>query len=182
MTHAQLEKYVADEATVAALRERVTAGRVEEYFAAHRAGFDGARIARIEFADEQSARRTIEQIRTGTLDFYAAAERRFLEAPKQPEPPSPLFVTVRRDELPAESAGAIFGVAPGDVVGPLRTESGYAVVRVLDLKPARLDEPAHRTVAQHLFAEWLDERRRTATIEWNWGSAGRELIAERPVA
>src|SRR5581483_7540265 len=42
MTHAQLEKYVADEAIVALLRERVTAGGIEPYFEAHRAEFDRA--------------------------------------------------------------------------------------------------------------------------------------------
>src|SRR5438094_5255133 len=31
MTHEKIERYVADEATVATLRDRVTAGRVEDY-------------------------------------------------------------------------------------------------------------------------------------------------------
>ena len=69
-----LETLVANEALVVRLRERVTAGRVEGYFAEHRDEFDAARIARFEVAEATDAVRIATSIRESRLDFYAAAE------------------------------------------------------------------------------------------------------------
>jgi hypothetical protein len=66
ITREKLEKCVSDEALVAKLRERVSAGRVEEYFAAHRSDFDRACIAQVAFPAARSTR----------SPFYAAAKRR----------------------------------------------------------------------------------------------------------
>jgi parvulin-like peptidyl-prolyl isomerase len=84
-----------------------------------------------------------------------------------------LFAVLRRAETPAEMADAIFTAAAGDVVGPVRADDGYAVVRVLDFVPARLDEPTRRTITKLLFEAWLEERRRSARVEWNWGTVNR---------
>jgi putative peptide maturation system protein len=172
MTQDRLERLVADEATVAKLRERVTAGRVEEYFAVHRADFDTACIARMELPDEESAHRTLEQIRSGAVDWHAEAQRRFLlAAERSPDPPGDLFAVVQRRQASPELRAAIFAAAPGDLVGPVHTEEGFAVVRVLSITPARLDEATHAAIQKVLFEEWLAERRAAARIEWNWGNA-----------
>jgi putative peptide maturation system protein len=171
-THEKLERLVASEALVARLRERVTAGRVEPYFEARRAEFDTARIARLDLPDEESARQVAEEVRRGEVEFYEAAERRFLEEAGRPAvPPRPLFAVLQRGQAPPALADALFAAAPGDHVGPVRTEGSYALVRLLSLTPARLDEPTRRAIQEFLFAEWLAERRRAATIEWCWGNA-----------
>jgi putative peptide maturation system protein len=172
MSHEKLERYVADEATVAKLRDRVTAGRVEDYFEAHRADFDTAGIARVEFSDEHSAHQICEQIRTGEVDFYEAAQRRFLAVVERSEHPSgAIFTIVRRGQAPLELGVAVFAAEPGEVLGPVRTGEGYAIVRVLSFTPARLDESTRSAIKKMLFEEWLAERRRMATIEWYWGNA-----------
>jgi putative peptide maturation system protein len=169
MTHEQLEQYVSDEALVAKLRERVTAGQVESYLAAHRAAFDSARIARIDFADEGDARRVAEQIRVGEMDFLVAAGRRMSEAGDRPEATA-AFAVVTRGQAPV-GWEAVFAAVPGELVGPLPAGDGFTVVQVLAGTPAEADERARRTVERLLFQRWLDERRRAATIEWNWGNA-----------
>ena len=63
--------------------------------------------------------------------------------------------------------------APGEIVGPGRTEEGWTLILVLSFTPACLDEPTRRAIQEILFAEWLAERRRAATIEWCWGNAQR---------
>jgi putative peptide maturation system protein len=172
MTHEQLEHLVTDEATVAKLRDRVTAGRVEAYFEEHRADFDTAYIARFAFSDEASAHRTCEQIRFGELDFYEAAQRYFVAAALS-HPSRDLFTVVQRGHVSPDLATAIFTATPGEVVGPVHTEDGYAIVRVLSRTPTCLNEPTRSAIKRILFEQWLADLRETATIEWYWGNAGR---------
>ena len=44
MSHEKLERYVADNAIVAKLRDRITSARVEEYFRQHSSEFDAAHV------------------------------------------------------------------------------------------------------------------------------------------
>ena len=169
MTHEQYERHAADEAVAAKLRDRVTAGRVEDYFERHRADFDAVRIARVEFTDEAIASQTCEQIRAGGVGFYEAAERHFVAGPAS----GVVFAALRRGQMPPELGAAVFAAAPDDVLGPLRTEDGYAIVRVLSFEPASLDEPTRHAIKNLLFEEWLGARRREAAVEWFWGNAGR---------
>jgi putative peptide maturation system protein len=172
-TPERLERLVAHLARVAKLRDRVTDGRVEEYFASHRDEFAVAFIARIVFPGEEEARRTCERIRAGELDFYEAARRRFLAAPRRESPPGDVFTAVRRGPMDPELAASVFAAAPDALLGPLHTGGGYAVVRVLSIEPACLDGPTREAIQEILFEEWLEPRRRAATIEWCWGDASR---------
>lgn len=171
LSHTQMERYVADEALVAKLRDRVTADRVETFFAAHRADFDTARVAQITFADEATARQVHDRIIAVELDFYAAAQKQFLAAGAAPASHE-LFATLQRGQAPEWLAPA-FDAAPGDVLGPLDTGAGYALVLVLSIAPARLDEATRQVVKKILFEKWLAERRQTARIEWYWGQASQ---------
>jgi len=178
ITHRKLEQFVANQAVVARLRERVTAGRVDEAFAARNAEFDTARIARFDLPDEESARHVSNQVGSGEVGFYEAAERRFLQNTGRPAmPPRPLLQVIQRRQAPPALAAAIFAAAPNEVVGPIRTVEGYALIRVLSFTSACLDAPARVAIEEMLFAEWLTERRQAATIEWCWGNT-RQTVSE----
>jgi putative peptide maturation system protein len=181
MTQEQLEKYAGDEAIIAKLRERVTAGEVDAYFQAHRAEFDSARVARIVFADYGAARQVAEQIRSGEMSFFEAAQRQFIESDVRREQSAGLFAVLQRGQAAADLAEALFTAAAGDTVGPVQTDEGFVVAQVLALVPAQLDEPARREITKLLFDEWLEYRRQTAQIEWNWGKVTRVAQSE-PVA
>jgi putative peptide maturation system protein len=172
MSQEALERRAADEATVAALRDRVAAGGVEAFFEAHRADFDTAHVACFDLADEEAARRTCEQVRGGELDFFGAAEQASLDAAARRRRLGPLFCLMRRGQVSEEMAEAVFTAAPGDLCGPVRAAAGYAILRVLSHAPARLDESARAAIKQLLMDRWLEERRAAATIEWYWGNAG----------
>jgi putative peptide maturation system protein len=165
LTQEKLECLVAELAEFSALRERVTAGKVEAYFAAHRSDFDTASFAQFSVPDADRAHEIAAQIRIGTVDFYAAAEHCFAEhGPTASE----VFKTVSRGQASWELYAA-FAEATGTVLGPLPQGEGYVIVRVLSHTPARLNEPTQATIKELIFEEWLEERRRAATIEWYWG-------------
>lgn len=152
LTEADLRELVAGEAAVARLRERVTAGRAEAYFAEHRAEFDTARIARLTFPDAESADRVAAEIVAGA-DCYAVAER---------TPGARLVVEdVPRAEVGEAEAGEILSPGP-------RT-----LIKVISVAEAVFDDATRRRAERRVFEEWIEERRRTAKIEWFWGTAAR---------
>jgi len=180
MSHEKLEEYVCDQFMVARLRDRVTDGRVDAHFEGRRAAFDRVSIARIEFPDESSAREAHAQIVGGEADFYAVAQARFLATAERPAGSSHgLFDVISRGKAPAELL-EVFAADVGDVVGPLATDTGYALVQVLSISPACLDESTRADVKQALFEEWLAGRREQATIDWYWGNAARTPDAIAP--
>lgn len=173
MTHEKLESYVTESAIVPKLRDRIAAGRVEEYFSLHSADFDIARVARLELAAESQARELAEQIRTGTQNFLAVAERLFLESTERSSRQAPLFATVERRQVESVLRNQLFSAASGELVGPVAVENGFALVRVLEIVPAQLDGHTRAAIKDILFENWLAESRKVADIEWFWGNAGK---------
>jgi putative peptide maturation system protein len=172
--HEQMEQMVADEATIARLRDRLTADGVEAYFAEHRAEFDVARIAQCVFADAERAASARREIETGAATLAEVAERRFLaDACAATERTASLFRVFQRGAAPVELASAVFDARPGDLAGPVATDDGYVVARVLGIAPAALDDATRGAIQRRLFAEWLETRRAAATIEWHWGNAAQ---------
>ena len=178
MTQDKLERLVADEVIVGKLRDKITAGQVEAYFEQHRANFDSVYIARIDYPDAESAEQALSQIRCGQADFYEAAQHQAVVAARSGEAASHLFSVVRHGPPDAEWKTALFSAVLGQVIGPVRDGDSYALVHVLSFAPARLDEPTRRAIQKTLFAEWLEERRQTATIEWFWGNANQTSHTE----
>ncbi|MEV7967465.1 TIGR04500 family putative peptide maturation system protein [Sphaerisporangium sp. NPDC088356] len=163
ISHPELEELVATEASVARLRERVSAGLVEEWFAERGHELDIARVVRaaVDAGAEPPAERE---------DFLRAAERAFAAGTAMA---GPIFVTLRRGELSPEAARQVFGAEPGTVVGPVSTENGLMLVKVLAIVPAVLDDIVREQVQRRIFDEWIERRRSTAKIEWFWGTTDR---------
>jgi putative peptide maturation system protein len=174
MSHEKLESYVAESAIVPKLRDRITAGRVEEYFQQHAGSFDTARIARLVVTDEREARELAEQIRGGRQEFFAAAERYYFDAAERGKPAeADMFAVIERREAADTFREKLFAATPGQLVGPVPVKTGHALLRVVAIVPARLDDRTRTAIKNVLFDEWLAERRQAARIEWCWGNASK---------
>ena len=174
MTHEKLETYVAETAIVPKLRDRIAEGHIEEYFRQHSNDFDTARIARFEVLDRRQASELAEQIRSGRQDFFAAAERAFFGAAERGGPSAAsLFAVIERREAAPEFREQLFAATPGQFVGPVEGDTGYALMHVLSVNPAHLDDRTCVSVKKVLFENWLTERRQAARIEWCWGNVSK---------
>lgn len=163
----QLEAHLRDEVARAKLRQRVAAGREEAYFQEHRAGFERVQVARLYALDQDEALRLYEQLRQAPDTFLRVAQERFLAAGQD----DGLFVTLQRSELHHEQAELLFAGEPGQVIAPVPSGEGYEVMQVLRVLPAQLDDATRQQIRNALYEQWLEERRRTARVEWFWGAA-----------
>jgi putative peptide maturation system protein len=164
----KLEQLLRDQAALRKLRARVAAGRVEEYYAAHREALGDFALLRLDFVDQVQARAALDATRREA--FVAVAQQAIGDAVARGRTPPVLesLVLRRRDagnlELPVTAQ-------PGDVFGPIHSDRGAALLQVLAVRPACLDERTRKTIVHLLFEEWLAARRRSARIEWYWGNA-----------
>lgn len=180
MTHETLERYVAETAILPKLRDQIAAGQVEAYFYQHQNDFDIVQVARLEVADASEAHELAEQIRAGAQNFFAAAEQLFLDAAKQGvSPKASLFATIERHQADPTLREQLFACAPGQLVGPVPVETGYALMRVLAITFAQLDDRTCTVIKDILFKDWLDKRRQGSHIEWCWGNASKTSTQTR---
>lgn len=163
----QLEAHLRDQVARAKLRQRVAAGREEAYFQEHRAGFERVQVARLYASDQDEALRLYEQLRQAPESFLRVAQERFLAGGQD----DGLFVTLQRSELHREQAELLFAGEPGQVIAPVPSGEGYELMQVLRFLPAQLDDATRQQIRNALFEQWLEERRRTARVEWFWGAA-----------
>jgi putative peptide maturation system protein len=144
------------------LREALTAGSVEQRFTEQRLTLDKAAISRLVLADEGVARELRAQIIEDGADFHALAREYSIHADTRAAGGYAGLIT-RTDMEPALES-AVFGSRPGTVVGPIKTDDGWELVKVERLAPAELDDEMRETLKTKLFTEWLGEQRRKARI------------------
>ncbi len=54
----------------------------------------------------------------------------------------------------------------GDVVGPIKTDQGYHIIKVHELLLGKLaDDEVAATIRQELYADWLDAQAEKAGVE-----------------
>jgi hypothetical protein len=147
-----------------ALERRVTADRVEEYFAQHRLAFDRAEIywIRASGADVLDEART--QVAEEGVDFGRIARARSEDDRSRPS--GGYLGRLRREDLPKGIAPLVFGASPGGLVGPLRVPGGYGLYLVQSVYAAELDEGTQATIRSRLFNEWLAVEIRNARVEY----------------
>ncbi|MGW6375796.1 TIGR04500 family putative peptide maturation system protein [Rhodococcus sp. NPDC055112] len=178
LSHAALEELVEREAAIAELKRLVVADRRPGWLAENAGALDRARVASVRFADHAEAQRFLDLVRARMVDctedavcaFAAAAAGEFAASATL----SGVDMTeVVRCELPESVAGPLFLAEPSELLGPVRDESGWRVVQVLARFGAASDARADRAVSEAVFAQWLDERREAARVEWFWGDAAK---------
>lgn len=107
--------------------------------------------------------RTIEQAVTRDAEQaaqIAQAARAGTElAPQVPASGYRKPADVTRDGLPTEMAEAVFTAEKGTVLNPIQTPLGYHVIRVIDVKPARVQEysTVRETLRRELESDALHE-------------------------
>jgi putative peptide maturation system protein len=171
MTHEMLEVYAEEQAAILALRDRVVGASVAPHFAAHRADYDVAILARVVIPDDARHRALVEHILAERLGL-AAAIGCVVGAARQLAPDELAITRVRRRDLTSALREAVFE-RPAEHLQAVGDGERLVLVHVLALHPAELDEATAEQIAAELFDAWLAQRRAAARVEWNWGPADR---------
>ncbi|REK77597.1 foldase protein PrsA [Paenibacillus paeoniae] len=147
--------------------ENLATPKVEPYFYENRLLFDIAIISRIVLKEYGAARELLFRMEEGG-DFHSLA-REYSEDVETRRAGG--FVgEVGRDSLTSVEAAAVFGAQPGEILGPLKTSHGYLLLKVEEMKSARLEEPLRSRIGMIIFEEWIREQMNEMEIHyalWN---------------
>ena len=118
-----------EERTVAVkLRKVLTANRTEQHFAENRLSFDSAVICRLVLKDEEVARELRAQIVEDGADFHALARQYSIDTGTKLA--GGYAGHVRRADLEPALEAAVFGARPPQVVGPIKSDPGWELIKV----------------------------------------------------
>lgn len=145
------------------VRDHVTEGQVEAYFSSNRAALDRATVAQVVVSDEEVAAELLAQIAEEGSDFAAVAREHSVDPISRER--GGYVGPVGRGALGAEGEALVFNAQPGQVVGPIRTEGGWMLLRVESVSPAQLDDATREQIKDTLFREWLQQQRSRASVE-----------------
>ena len=162
LSHAEWEAALEDEIIRLKLRDVLTTGSVERYFAEQSLSFDTATISRIVVKEENVAKELRAQIVEDDADFYFLARKHSIDLLTRPA--GGYAGLVRRAEMEPRMEAAVFGTQPGKTVGPIKTYAGWELVKVEAIHLAVLDESLRETIKSLLFEDWLTAERRKAKI------------------
>ena len=162
LSYEEWEALLEDEIIKRKLRDVLTGGSVEKYFAEQGLSFDAAAVSRLVLKAEDIARELRAQIVEDGANFHTLAREHSIDLATRPA--GGYSGLVRRSEMEAAMEAAVFGAQPGKTVGPIKTCDGWELVKVEALHPATLDDGMRETIKSLLFSEWLTERRLKAKI------------------
>jgi len=162
LSHAEWETLLEDDIVRLKLRDLLTIGKVEKYFAEQRLTFDAATISRIVVKEENVAKEIRAQIVEDDSDFYSLARKHSLDLLSRPA--GGYSGLVRRTEMEPRMEAAVFGTQPGRTVGPIKTYAGWELVKVEAVHLAKLDDTLRETIKSLLFGDWLAGERLKAKI------------------
>ena len=144
------------------LREILTESKVDQHFAEQGLSFDFAGISRLVANTEDVARELRAQLVEEGADFHALTRQHSID--EVTKHAGGYAGRVQRTELPAAVEAAVFGGKPGKVIGPVKTDDGWELIKIESLHPAKLDDSLRETIKTRLFDEWLSERRSKARV------------------
>lgn len=162
------------------LQNRLTDDRLEAWFQAHRADFDGTQVrvshlllkadsdspAAVAAALE-SAGRIRDDIVQGKLSF-AAAVKKFSAGPSR-EQAGDLGFIPRHGVMVEAFSRAAFQLKPGEISPPVKTPFGVHLIQVVEVRPGNrhwtdVRDEIRRAAAQAAYDEFAREQRATANI------------------
>jgi parvulin-like peptidyl-prolyl isomerase len=140
----------------AQFKRHLTSPQAEEYFAAHRADLELLQVAQVRVGRDDLAGELASQVRDEGRDLEDVAREHGLSVARHRGP---------RDALVGPMAEALASAKPGELVGPVATAEGFALVVLEERQPAELDEATRQRLQNELFDRWLADRMKEATFD-----------------
>ena len=163
LTFEDWEAFIEGNALRQKLCDTITADKIEQHFAVNKLAFDAAELSRLVVSDEDIARELRAQIIEEGADFHSLARTYSIDAATRLA--GGYAGKVKRADMEAAVESSVFGARPGNVVGPFKLEDGWHLIKVELLHRANLDDALRETIKAEVFAQWLEERLRKATIK-----------------
>ena len=131
------------------LKEQITAEQIQAHFASQKLASERREICWILVHELDIAEEIAIQIKDGGRDFHTLARQYSLD--EHTRPVSGYLGRKSRRDLPTAIAPLLFAAEVGEVIGPVKVETGYALYYIQRHCPAVFDETTKARCVQELY-------------------------------
>ncbi|HEY9767039.1 MAG TPA: peptidylprolyl isomerase [Coleofasciculaceae cyanobacterium] len=128
--------------------------KAETHFIENRLDFEQVLLYQIVIPYEKLARELFYQIEEEEISFYQAAHCYDIDCIRR-EKCGYEGKLYRMDIMPEISA-AIFAGQQGEIIGPIKTDIGYHIIKVEEFIKPELTPDIHQKIIDEMFAQWLE--------------------------
>ncbi|MXZ07966.1 MAG: hypothetical protein F4Y79_00840 [Gemmatimonadetes bacterium] len=131
------------------LKAQITAEQIQAHFASQKLASERREICWILVNERDIAEEIAMQIKDGGRDFHTLARQYSLD--ERTRPASGYLGLLGRRDLPNDIAPLAFTAEVGEVIGPIKVETGYALYYIQQHCPAVLDKATKARCVQELY-------------------------------
>jgi parvulin-like peptidyl-prolyl isomerase len=146
------------------LKEKVTALKVQKYFVQNQENLDRVVLSRIVVDHPEVAQDLKEQVEQQGADFTQLAKKHSMV---DDAVVGGVMGPIIRSQMPEIIRNAAENAQPGQIIGPIKIEGRYCLLKVEQLLPASLEGSLKRDLENHLFEEWLKEKLQSMNVQLN---------------
>ena len=145
------------------VRGSIPDAQVQAYFAEHQLDFEEAEVYSIRVDSEQKARELMTQIADEGANFHAVAMEHSQDDNSRHL--GGYVGKLRRSQMTGAVEAAVFKAKAGSVVGPIKTDNGWNVFKVVSIRKPSLDETKSE-IRVKLMGQLVDKLRAEAKVTY----------------
>lgn len=145
------------------VRNSIPDADIRAYFAEHQIEFDKVDLYSIRVASENKAKELLSQIREEGPNFHVVAMEHSED--EDTRRLGGFAGRLARSQVTGAVEAAVFAAKPGTVIGPVKTEKGWNLFKVVALHKASLEE-ARGLIQITLFDQLIQKMLAEAAIEF----------------
>lgn len=157
-----LEKYLERAVGVQKLMDAFPQAEVQDTFSRIRPRFDKAKLSQIVIGSEEVGYEILRQIEDMKAEFPIMAQRHSMNEANAEA--CGFLGWVTREELGDPLADQVFSASRGQVLGPIRAEHTWRLIKVWETVTATLDTQIERTIRNLMFQQGLEEEVSRAVV------------------
>jgi parvulin-like peptidyl-prolyl isomerase len=138
------------------LADKVVRATTSNATSPRRTEHDRAKLSHLLVEREGVAAELLTQIQDEGCDFADLARKYSIDAGSRAA--GEASASSSRKSLPPAVESAVFTARPGDLVGPVKSEHGYHLIKVEEIHLGTLDDATAERVREELFTEWLGQQ------------------------
>lgn len=148
------ENGIHDQLLSEKLARHLFAKEAEQHFAQNRLDFEQVLLYQIVIPYEKLAQELFYQIEEEEISFYQAAHYYDLDEKRRHQ--CGYEGKLYRWNILPEISAAIFASTQGQIVGPIKTELGYHIIKVEEFIEPQLTPELHQEIIKKMFDKWLE--------------------------
>jgi hypothetical protein len=168
MTLASLEQKLENEIRLRLLRRRKMGAAARALFDADQRAFDRVGLTAFPTPPQVEAQTMIERLRREGNFLGIAREALADRQNERRATRSISFESMFRRDIALSTPAT--DLTPGSFATLMLRGVGPYIAQIDEIKPAEWNAETRDDIERDLFEQWFAERRRSARIEWNWGS------------